>query len=143
MGAQALAIATHKMVPQACQLMMKLELFGMNTCARWHQDHYVCRSIVSYNCSALDYTADSNVNFWELYNCGNNDCVIHDKSHIRSANVGDIVMIKGSKFPGKAKGLIHKSPEVRYHRMGVVQSRIVLKVDVEDPAGGEINSSDN
>jgi hypothetical protein len=138
--AQALAVATHKMVPQARELIMKLELFGESVCSRWHQDRYVCRSLVAYNCSGTDYTANSNVDFAELYHCGNNDHIIRNKSFIQNANVGDMVMIKGTKFPGKAKGLIHKSPEVRYYDTGAVQSRIVLKVDIEDLAGGKVEN---
>jgi hypothetical protein len=86
--------------------------------------------------------ADSNVDFWELENCGNNDCIIRDKSQVYHANVGDFVMIKGSRFPGNAKGLVHKSPEVKYHANGEVQARLVLKVDIQDiAADGEKLSS--
>jgi len=130
--AQAMASVVHKMVPDATEIIMKLELFAEGVCSRWHEDNYVCRSLVSYNCSGTEYTADSNVDFHELYYCGNNDCIIKDKSQLRSANVGDIVMIKGSKFPGKAKALVHKSPEVAYYDTGDVQARLLLKVDILD-----------
>jgi len=138
--AQALAIATHKMLPQARELTMKLELFGENVCSRWHRDKYVCRSLVAYNCSGTDYTAYSNVNFEEFKSGGDNDHIIRKKSLIHNANVGDMVMIKGSKFPGKAKGLIHKSPEVRFYDTGVVQSRLVLKVDISDLGEDEVEN---
>eukprot|EP00401_Gymnodinium_catenatum_P009252 CAMPEP_0117471454 /NCGR_PEP_ID=MMETSP0784-20121206/7738_1 /TAXON_ID=39447 /ORGANISM="" /LENGTH=296 /DNA_ID=CAMNT_0005265571 /DNA_START=72 /DNA_END=962 /DNA_ORIENTATION=- len=128
--ATAMANASHKLVPGARQLTMKLELFGKNVCARWHQDHYVCRSIVSYNGYATEYSADSNIDFQELLYCGNNDHIIRDKSRICSISVGDIMMIKGTLFPGTAKGLVHKSPDVRYHDNGDVQPRLVLKVDI-------------
>jgi len=127
--AQALAVATHKILPRAKQLIMKLELFGEDVCSRWHVDRYVCRSIVSYNCSALDYTADSNVDMIELYHGGSNEEIIRDESVVHSGNVGDMVMIKGLKYPGKGKGLVHKSPEIRY-KHGNVMTRLILKVDV-------------
>jgi len=130
--AQALADATHKLLPQAKQLIMKLELFGSNGCFRWHQDHYVCRSIVSYNCSATDYTEDSNVDFFALRNRGDNDAIIHDKRRIHYADVGDLVMIKGLKYPGTAKGLVHRSPEMICYNDGRVQTRLILKVDILD-----------
>lgn len=139
--AQALAGVMYKMLPKAQGILIKLQLFGDNVCLRWHEDQYVCRSIVSYNCSATQYTAHSNVNFDELYYCGNNECIIRDKSQICSAYVGDIVMMKGTKFPGKAKGLVHKSPEVCYHDNGEVKGRIILKVDVQDMAASEVNNT--
>lgn len=128
--AQAMADTMHKMVPDAQSLEMKLELFGERVCSRWHEDNYIARSIVSYNCSATQYTANSNVDYNELYFCGNNDHIIRDKSRIKSVNVGDIVMIKGAQFPGKARSLVHKSPEVEYYDSGDVRARIVLKVDM-------------
>merc|ERR1712039_389600 len=130
--AQGLGILSYRMVPQAQEIIFKLELFGGNVCSRWHEDRYVCRSIVSYNCSATEYTANSNVDFHELYYCGNNDCIIRDKAEIQGASVGDLLMIKGSKFPGKARSLVHKSPAIRYHANGDVQTRLVLKVDIQD-----------
>eukprot|EP00441_Pelagodinium_beii_P047628 CAMPEP_0197623668 /NCGR_PEP_ID=MMETSP1338-20131121/3633_1 /TAXON_ID=43686 ORGANISM="Pelagodinium beii, Strain RCC1491" /NCGR_SAMPLE_ID=MMETSP1338 /ASSEMBLY_ACC=CAM_ASM_000754 /LENGTH=313 /DNA_ID=CAMNT_0043193723 /DNA_START=86 /DNA_END=1027 /DNA_ORIENTATION=+ len=129
--AQALADITCKLVPQAKQLIIKLELLGSNACIRWHQDQYVCRSIVSYNCSATQYTADSNVNFHWLHNGAKNDDIIRDRSRIRAANVGDMMFMKGTLFPGKARGLVHKSPEIKYFN-GHVQARLILKVDVQD-----------
>jgi len=140
--AQGLVEALRKLVPKAKKITMKLELFGKSTCARWHQDNYVCRGIVSYNCSGTAYTADSNVDFNELFYCGNNECIIRDKARIRSVDVGDLVLIKGTKFPGQAQGIVHKSADVRYHANGLVQSRLILKVDVThmDEGDGE-NSS--
>lgn len=129
--ALALADASRKLVPRPNQITMKLELFGTSTCARWHQDNYVSRALVSYNCSGTAYTEDSNVDFKELFYCGNNDCIIRDKARIRNVNVGDLVLIKGTKFPGKAQGLVHKSADVQYHTNGLVQSRILLKVDMK------------
>lgn len=139
--AQALADATCKLLPDARRLIIGLQLFGDNTCSRWHQDDILCRSIVSYNCSGTQYTADSNVDFNEMINCGKSDHVIRDKSRIHSLNVGDILLMKGKKYPGKGQGLVHKSPEVRYSDNGYVLSRLVLKVEVQDMAGGKVENS--
>jgi len=136
----ALTDATHKLVPQAKKVAVKLELFGESTCSRWHQDSYVSRGIVSYNCSATEYTPDSNVDFYELKHCGNNDHIIRDKSSILSTGVGDLVLIKGTIYPGKAKALVHKSPEKKYCN-GVVVTRLLLKVDVQDLTGRDVEHS--
>jgi len=135
-----LASATQKLVPQGKELIVKLELFGPSVCVRWHRDGYVCRSIVSYNCTATEYTADSNVDFYQMKNGGTNDDIIRDPSQIRSIDVGDMLMMKGMHYPGKAHSLVHKSPPARYYnnqdfapihiRNKNVQARLILKVDV-------------
>ena len=116
--------------PSATQLDVKVEIFGENSCSRWHQDQYVGRGIISYTGEVgTDYTSDANVDFWELQNCGNNACIIRDKRQIRSVDVGDFFFIKGTMFPG-TNGLVHKSPEKTYHADGSIVNRLVLKVDL-------------
>ena len=62
--------------PSSKHLTVKLEIFGKNSCSRWHIDHYVGRAIVSYTGEVgTEYTRDTNVDFWELKHCGNNECV--------------------------------------------------------------------
>jgi len=76
-----IASAIAKLVPDAADLLLKLELVGENRCKRWHQDYYVCRAVVSYNGeSATEYVHDQFVDFWELKNCGSNDCVVKPES---------------------------------------------------------------
>ena len=123
--------AVSSLCLSARKLSIKLEIFGDNSCSRWHQDQYVGRGIVSYTGAiGTEYTNDANVDFWELYNCGKNACVIRDPRQVCSVDVGDFFFIRGSMYPRGAKGLIHKSPEVRYHPDGRVVNRLVLKVDV-------------
>lgn len=94
-------------------------------------DNFVGRCIVSYTGAiGTEFTDDSNVDFWELRNCGNNDCIIRDKDQIESVEVGDVLYIKGSAVKG-ARPLVHKSPKPRYHEDGRVLNRLVLKVDVQ------------
>merc|ERR1712054_710266 len=101
------------MLPAAPVLELKLAIFGENSCSRWHQDNYIGRAIVSYTGrSGTDYTRDSNVDFWELHNCGNNDCVIRDANQCFAVGLGDIMLIKGTKYPsylnsGQGGGLVH------------------------------------
>merc|ERR1712232_618803 len=92
------------------------ELMGENVCGKWHQDNYVGRAIVTYNGLGTMYVRNSNV--------------IRDPSKVFSANEGDILFMKGKMFPGAVKGLVHKSPEKRYHADGAVMNRLCLKVDL-------------
>eukprot|EP00927_Polykrikos_kofoidii_P062276 TRINITY_DN5708_c0_g1_i1.p1 TRINITY_DN5708_c0_g1~~TRINITY_DN5708_c0_g1_i1.p1 ORF type:complete len:259 (+),score=19.53 TRINITY_DN5708_c0_g1_i1:60-836(+) len=127
--AHDMAVATCRMLPHIRNLTIKLELFEENVCKRWHQDSCVCRSLVAYNCAGTEYTANENVDFHELLHGGINEHIIRDTSLVQSINVGDILMMKGTKFPGRASGLVHKSP-LLYQRNGKVFPRLVLKVDV-------------
>ena len=125
-----------ELCPEARELEVKLEIFGENTCARWHQDHFVGRAICSYTGAVgTSYTRSSNVNFWELEHCGNNECIIHDKERIESVAVGDLLMIKGTKYPQlSSTALVHKSPDKRYDAStGAILNRLVLKVDLITP----------
>jgi len=111
---------------------MKLELVGANCCTRWHQDQLVSRAIVSYNCRGTEYVHHDGVDFWELKHCGNNDCIIRDRSQVSSVDVGDMLLMKGALFPGDANGLVHRSPDRRYHADGSVKTRLCLKIDVQE-----------
>eukprot|EP00933_Yihiella_yeosuensis_P024471 TRINITY_DN18986_c0_g1_i1.p1 TRINITY_DN18986_c0_g1~~TRINITY_DN18986_c0_g1_i1.p1 ORF type:complete len:340 (+),score=28.88 TRINITY_DN18986_c0_g1_i1:141-1022(+) len=112
-------------------IQVGLEFQGNNVCARWHRDDYVGRAIVTYTgMDGTTYTCQSNVNMWELQNCGNNECVTYDKSKITSAGIGDILFIKGRKFPRGQTGLVHKAPEKSFHSDGSVMTRLTLKIDV-------------
>eukprot|EP00966_Prymnesium_polylepis_P296311 6845177-Prymnesium_polylepis.1 len=97
------------MLPSVPVLEVKLEIFGENSCSKWHQDHYVGRAIVSYTGEeGTQHTSDANVDWWELENCGNNRCVIRDPKHVHSVGIGDILFMKGTKYPEGANGLVHK-----------------------------------
>ena len=101
------------------------------------QDHFVGRCIVSYTGQrGTQFTRNANVDFKELKYCGNNDCIIRDKQAIESVAVGDLLLIKGTKYPGigqpgrPANGLVHKSPPKVYDEEGRILNRLVLKVDI-------------
>ena len=118
-----------RLCPWSNVFQLKLELMGEDVCQRWHRDFYCGRAIITYNLRGTEYTSEENVDNWELENCGNNDCIIRDKSKIQQISVGDMLFIKGRGFPEGAKGLVHKSPAVT-ESGGMVLNRLVMKVDV-------------
>ena len=119
------------MCPFARELEFKLEVFGENSCSRWHQDKYAGRAIVSYTGHVgTEYTSQANVDFWELNNCGNNACIIKQPDQVFAVDVGDMLFIKGTLFPCGPNGLVHRAPEKRYHSNGNIINRLVLKIDV-------------
>lgn len=124
-------ILVGRMCGFARTLEVKLEIFGENSCRRWHQDHYAARAIVSYSGEVgTAYSADENVDFKQLRGGGVNAEIIRCDDGIEHVDVGDILFIKGVKFPQGASGLVHKSPEPRYHGDGSVIHRLILKIDV-------------
>lgn len=128
--AEALAKICSRVLEGTKSLELIVEIMGEKSCARWHQDYYVARSIVSYNCAATEFVEDGAVDFWQLQNFGANGAVVKDESRIHTAEVGDLLFIKGRYFPHPVNSLVHRSPERRYHPDGRVMNRLCLKVDV-------------
>jgi len=119
-----------EMLQDVQKFQVKLEVMTENVCSRWHTDSYIWRAIVAYSCTGTEYMEPSNVDFWELENCGNSECVILDKIKILQADVGDIFLMKGSGFPEENRhGLVHKTPEPRRRADGSIIPRLVLKID--------------
>eukprot|EP00419_Tripos_fusus_P022309 CAMPEP_0172715706 /NCGR_PEP_ID=MMETSP1074-20121228/67700_1 /TAXON_ID=2916 /ORGANISM="Ceratium fusus, Strain PA161109" /LENGTH=280 /DNA_ID=CAMNT_0013540311 /DNA_START=34 /DNA_END=876 /DNA_ORIENTATION=- len=119
-----------KMMPTAEKLILKLEIMGEGICSRWHRDNYAARAIITYNGRGTEMLRHDDVDFWELDNCGNNLHIVRDGAQIFSVGAGDVLFMKGLTFPGNVNGLVHKSPDKRYHRDGNLMNRLVLKVDV-------------
>jgi hypothetical protein len=130
LDAEEICSVLVKMVPTAQRLIVKLELMGENVCGRWHQDNYVGRAIVTYNGCGTEYVRHEDVNFWELNNCGNPDHILRDKSQVLAVGPADIFFMKGKLFPADVNGLVHKSPEKRYHPNGAIMTRLCLKIDI-------------
>lgn len=126
-----------RMVPQAKGLIVALELMQLNRCYRFHQDNYVGRAICSYNGgdnAATEYIHDAYVDFHQLRNGGTNDQILveEDQKHLRNVGVGNILFMKGIKYPTEPKALVHRSPPIMRREDGSVETRLVLKVDVND-----------
>jgi hypothetical protein len=131
LDAEEVGAVMKKLFPISKEVLLKLELVSESSCSRWHQDNYTCRAIITYVGNGTEYTDHSNVNFWELNNCGNNDHILSDKSQVYSSDAGDVLLIKGKKFPNTVRGVVHKSPEKRYHENGAIMTRLCLKLDVQ------------
>jgi len=128
--AQVVGAILAKMFPTIERLSLKLEIFGEASSDRWHIDNNVARALITYNGRGTEMLRHDNVNFWELKNGGTNARIVRDSSEVFSVGAGDILFMKGSQFPGDVFGLVHKSPERRYHADGRIMNRLVLKVDV-------------
>jgi len=124
------AATVAKVVPSARSLILKLDLVGANTCSKWHQDNYTARAVITYNLNGTEYVDHQYVDFEEMRTCDKELHIIRDTSKICTADVGDILFMKGKSFPGQRSGLVHKSPKTIRHTSGLVKHRLMLKVDV-------------
>merc|ERR1712196_145308 len=95
----------------------------------WHMDNYIGRAIVTYNSVATDFVSDASVGLMDVRGCGKDCC----ESKFGAARAGDVLFMKGSAFPGDGEGLIHRSPEPKYHANGSICNRLCLKIDLPRP----------
>lgn len=121
---ERIAKVLMKLVPSFQRVSLTLCIVGMNNCCRWHRDHYVGRGVVTYNSCGTQYVDSQRAEDGAISQDQN-------ESEICSANAGDILFMKGTKFPGTPNGLVHRSPPVRWHDNGTVVNRLLLKVDVD------------
>jgi hypothetical protein len=128
---QQIGMVLADLAPRSKSMSLSLGIMGEGSCRLWHRDNMVGRAIVTYNCCGTQYVADSNVNFEHL-DCHCSEDIIRDESEIFSADVGDILLMKGMRFPGTPNGLVHRSPPWRRHEDGQIMKRFMLKVDVYD-----------
>lgn len=118
-----------KLVPSARKVLFGLVLVGENSCHKWHRDHDICRALVSYNLSGTKYVDHDHVNVRQLGLAGvDNKALVPDESRALSAAPGDILVMKGTKFPSIPNGLVHRSPENSWHADGSVRHRLLLRV---------------
>lgn len=131
-----MAEALVRLVQTAKSVVVKIESMGSyGVCSLWHTDHYVGRGIVTYNGSGTMFTPADNVDLTQAPQGSTtvtNDHAVLDPSKIQTVGAGDLLLIKGDKFPHPIHGLVHKAPEKSYHSNGQVKERLVLKVDVQE-----------
>lgn len=120
----------YKMCPSANHMYLKLDIMGLNGCSRWHRDQYMGRAVVSYNSCGTQIVKEDDVDHKAFVTVGKKDGIVPDASKIVSVNVGDILFMKGAKYPTSPNGLIHRSPPARFHKNGTAVNRLLLKVDV-------------
>jgi hypothetical protein len=118
-----IGMVVARMAP-ATRMNLTLNVVGTNSCSRWHQDQYTGRAVVSYNSCSTECIDHAHVDFKGPRTS------VRDYSQVLYPDLGDILFMKGTKFPTSANGLVHKSPETRFHADGRVMHRLLLKIDL-------------
>lgn len=101
---------------------LSLNIVGENSCSRWHRDHDIGRGLITYNSRGtqfVDHQGNLSAGF------------VPHQSWVHSAKAGDILFMKGTKFPASPNGLVHRSPPVCWHEDGTVVNRLLLKIDLD------------
>ena len=72
-----------------------------------------------------------------------NEGIIKEPDKVKSVEVGDILLMKGTQYPEGARGLWHKSPAKKYLPGGRVLNRLALKIDIEELRDGDADAAKN
>lgn len=125
--AEAMLLAVWKHT-QVSQLQLRLEFIRGDTCQKWHRDVNTLRCIFNYVGPGTHVAEEACVergSEGEVLRVSEEDVAL-----LKHANAGDIVLMKGGLWPGKAKrGAAHRAPPIG--PVGTCrQQRLVLKVDV-------------
>jgi len=77
-------------------LELKIELIGENACKRWHFDNFAGRSIVTYcGMSGTEFCDSPSIRLEEVRSIASSGGLVPSS---QSAQVGDILFIKGAKY---------------------------------------------
>lgn len=96
---KALCAAMKRIAAGKCNgLEIKVELIGANSCRKWHHDHFVGRSIITY--SGLQGTMFCDSPATNLEQIVQSEAM----ATVASAEVGDILFMKGAKFDANGDG---------------------------------------
>ena len=97
--AKALCAAMKRIAAGKCNgLEIKVELIGANSCRKWHHDHFVGRSIVTY--TGLQGTTFCDSPVMSLEQIVKSEAM----ATVASAEVGDILFMKGAKYDADGDG---------------------------------------
>ena len=131
--AEALATLSKRLCPNAPWLTMRLEIVQEHMCSRWHQDHYISRSLITYVGPGTCGADDAFVRWDEFPKTAEdptNESVVPQKG-MTQMPTNAVLLIKGDSWPGiRGKGLTHKSPTD--HGEGPPPKRLLLKVDLHN-----------
>ncbi|GMH66470.1 hypothetical protein TrLO_g10124 [Triparma laevis f. longispina] len=113
--------------PNASWLTAQLECVGKNNCARWHQDLYVGRTIITYTGPGTWLVDDNSVDFSQFDKTMgvskevSDPLIVPDFNKIHRAQTNAVCLLKGNSWPDiNGFGITHKSPNVPLNDKGEV-----------------------
>lgn len=86
---------------------LRIEVLFGAMCPRWHVDQVGLRLLVTLRGPATEWLDEAGADRSQL----GSERVMRDATGIRRASAGDILLLKGERWPGNAgRGVIHRSP---------------------------------
>lgn len=86
---------------------VRVEVLDRAMCPRWHVDQVGLRLLVTWRGPATEWLDEASADRLRL----GSDDVMRDAAGLRRARPGDILLLKGERWPGNAgRGVIHRSP---------------------------------
>ena len=106
------------------RVRMQIEVVDSDMCRYFHIDNYRQRLLCTYRGPGTEWLDPDNVNLDCLGN-GCNNHIAKDMDKINRAKTFEVLLIKGAKYEGKDKSVVHRSPPIKKDRL----KRILLKID--------------
>ncbi len=119
----------------ASLLRLSLGAVRDDQCRRFHVDYLRLRLVTTYAGPGTEWLPEEAVDREALERVGcspaeANRHIVRDPSARRCAGAGDVLLMKGSRYPSlHGGGAVHRSPPID----GTGQTRIVLVVSTFDP----------
>lgn len=115
------------------QVGVRFEKIDKTMCPRFHTDRLACRLVTTYHGNGTQWLDETNADRSKL-GAGaaglpdNQSGIYHDENQIRSAEAGDVLLLKGDGWPDSpVAGIIHRSPPA-----DLDQPRLLLTLDFAD-----------
>ena len=106
------------------KMKIQLEIVNTNMCRLFHEDHYRQRLLCTYMGPGTEWLDESNVNRAGLGK-GSNAGIVKDFEQVNKAGAFDVLLLKGSKYGGSVRGVVHRSPPIEKEK----KIRVLLKID--------------
>lgn len=106
------------------RVRMQIEVVESDMCRYFHIDNYRQRLLCTYRGPGTEWLDPDNVNL-DCLGKGCNNHIAKDMDKINRAKTFEVLLIKGAKYEGKDKSVVHRSPPIKKDRL----KRILLKID--------------
>jgi hypothetical protein len=107
---------------------LRIEKVTTDSCRLFHTDYLGIRLLCTYAGPGTEWVPENYLNRAGLGQ-GENSNIVTDFSKVQKIATGDVVLLKGGRYPGNSKrGVVHRSPPIENSG----KSRLLIRLDEED-----------
>lgn len=118
-------LSLFEQVTKVSSFRVLLASINNNMCRRFHADINELRMLCTYYGPGTLWLPDNAVNRKAYLSGKGNRNILPDESLVQQVDTGDVVILKGSLYPG-ATPILHRSPSIEEHS----EERILLRIDL-------------